>query len=73
VLVQTQVPGEILGRAATVLGSLLAASQPVGALVFGAMVGVISIGETFMISGAIVSVVSAVLFFLFKELSSAKY
>jgi len=73
VLVQTKVPGEILGRAATVMGSLLAASQPVGALVFGAIVGVISVGETFVISGAVVSLAAILLYLPFTELRGAKY
>jgi MFS family permease len=73
VLVQSRVPGEILGRAATVMGSLLAASQPVGALVFGAMVGMVSIGETFVIAGAVVSLAGVVLYLPFSELREAKY
>ena len=73
VLVQSSIPSEILGRAGTVLGSLLAASQPFGALAFGALVGVVSIGETFVASGVVVTFVALVLYFPFSELRRAKY
>jgi len=68
VLVQTQVPGEILGRAATVLGSLLAASQPVGALAFGAMAGVLPVGNIFVVSGIVISLTPVVLYLPFSAL-----
>ncbi len=39
-LVQTQTPGELLGRATTVLGALLSAAQPIAAVMAGTAAGV---------------------------------
>lgn len=73
VMVQTQVPREILGRATTVVGALLSAVLPVSALVFGWLGGLVSLGTLFEVSGLAVAVVSVVLYFPFAELRNAKY
>lgn len=73
VMVQTQVPREILGRAGTVMGALLSAALPVSALTFGWLGSLISIGTLFEVSGLAVAVASIVLYFPFAELRNAKY
>jgi MFS family permease len=73
VLVQTQVPGEILGRAATVMRSLLVASQPVAAVVFGFLAGVTAIGPLFVYLGFALMIVASLLFIPFVELRRARY
>ena len=73
VLVQTQVPGEMLGRAGTVLTSLLTAAQPVAAVTAGVLATYASIGSVVAGSGAAVVVTSVALFPLFKELRNASY
>jgi MFS family permease len=73
VMVQTQVPREILGRATTVMGALLSAVLPVSALIFGWLGGLVSLGTLFEVSGLAVAVVSVVLYFPFVEFRNAKY
>jgi DHA3 family macrolide efflux protein-like MFS transporter len=73
VLVQTQVPGELLGRAVTVMGSLLVAAQPIAALTFGWLAGSVSVGLLFEVAGLVVVIITAVLSIPFTELRNAKY
>ncbi len=73
VLVQTQVPGEILGRASTVMKSFLAASIPIAAVLFGFLASVISIGQLFIASGVALILVTSLLYIPFSELRRAKY
>ena len=73
VLVQTQVSGEILGRAATVMKSLLVASQPIAAVLFGYLAGVASIGPLFIDVGIALIAVTSLLYIPFAELRRAKY
>jgi MFS family permease len=73
VMVQTQVPREVLGRATTVMGSFLSAVLPVSALTFGWLGGQVSLGTLFEVSGLAVAAVSVVLYFPFVELRNAKY
>ncbi len=73
VMIQTQVPREILGRAVTVMGALLSAVLPVSALIFGWLGGLVSLGVLFEASGLAVAVVSIVLYFPFADLRNAKY
>ena len=71
--VQTQVSGEILGRAATVMKSLLVASQPIAAVLFGYLAGVASIGPLFIDVGIALIAVTSLLYIPFAELRRAKY
>jgi MFS family permease len=73
VLVQTQIPTELLGRATTVLRSLLAAAQPVSALIAGSLASVISIGLVFVGFGVAITAVSVLLYLVFVDLRLAKY
>jgi MFS family permease len=73
VLVQTQIPGELLGRAITVLGALLSVALPLSALTFGWLGSLTSTGTLFEISGLAVAVTSVVLYLPFTELRNAKY
>ncbi len=73
VLVQTHVPGEILGRAITVMGSLLAAAQPIAAILSGTLADLSSIGTVFLGSGLAMVASTAVMYFLFADLAAAKY
>ncbi|MDV3292822.1 MAG: MFS transporter [Nitrososphaerales archaeon] len=73
VLVQTQVPGELLGRAFAVLGSSLAASQPIAAIVFGALAEASGVGYLFTATGVGLVIVTAALYVPFGSLRSARY
>lgn len=73
VLVQTKVPNEILGRASTVMGSLLGAAQPVAALSFGWLAGMVSLGSIFLGAGIAMFAISLALYFPFSELRKASY
>ncbi len=73
VLVQTYVPGEILGRAITVMGSLLAAAQPIAAILSGTLAALSSIGTVFLGSGLAMLASTAVMYFLFADLAGARY
>lgn len=73
VLVQTQVPGEILGRAGTVMKSLLVASPTIAAVLFGFLASVTSIGLLFIGSGVALTLVSLLLYIPFSMLRRAKY
>jgi MFS family permease len=72
-LVQTQVPGEMLGRAGTVLSSLMAAAQPIGAVFAGVLAGLVSIGSVIAGSGVAVAATSVALYAVFRELRKAAY
>ena len=73
VLVQTQVPGEILGRAGTVLRSLLAAAPVVAAVLFGSLASFVSIGALFTEAGIALVLVTLLLCIPFTELRRARY
>jgi DHA3 family macrolide efflux protein-like MFS transporter len=72
-LMQTKVPNELLGRAMTVGMSLLASAQPIAALTFGGLAGVVSLGSLFLGAGASMFVVSVALYLPFSELRRASY
>ncbi len=72
-LVQTKIPGELLGRASTVLRALLSASQPIAAVVAGYAAMVIPIGDMFIGSGIAVAVGTTGLYTVFLELRTARY
>jgi MFS family permease len=73
VLVQTQVPREMLGRAATVLRSILSMATPVAAVAFGAIAFSSSIETVFVVSGAGNCILTTVLYLPFGELRNARY
>ena len=73
VLIQTKVPNEILGRAATVMGSLLGAAQPVAALSFGWLAGSVPVGSLFVGAGVSMFAISVALYLPFRELRAASY
>lgn len=73
VLVQTQVPGELLGRVGTVLGSSLTASQPIAAVVFGALAEASGVGYLFTATGVGLVIVTAALYVPFGSLRSARF
>ncbi len=73
VLVQTKVPGELLGRAVTVLGSLLAAAQPAAAILAGGLAQATSIGAVFVGSGTATALVTLALYRPFAELRQSRY
>jgi len=72
-LVQTQIPGELLGRATTALGALLSAAQPIAAVLAGTLAGLTSIGSVFLGSGVAVVVLSFGLYPFFEKLRRASY
>jgi hypothetical protein len=73
VLVQTKVPGELLGRAVTVLGAVLTASQPIAAVLSGWLAGISSIGIVYVGSGVAMIAVGLILYIPFAELRRARY
>jgi MFS family permease len=73
VLVQTQVPGEILGRAGTVMKSLLATAPVIAAVLFGSLASITTIGVLFMGAGAALVLVTLLLYVPFSQLRRAKY
>jgi MFS family permease len=73
VLIQTQIPGELLGRASTVMTALFSASQPIAALLAGVFASYVSIGDVFIGSGVSTVIATSVFYLVFKELKSAKY
>lgn len=73
VLVQAKIPGELLGRVVTSLIALITLSQPISAATAGVISGSISIGQTFLIYGLLMVLVSAATYFLFGELRNATY
>jgi len=72
-LVQTQVPGELLGRAITVMSSLLGAAQPIAALTFGWLAGFSSVGLLFEIAGLGMAFITLSFSIPFGQLRNAKY
>lgn len=73
VLVQTQVPGEILGRAGTVMRSLLTAAPVIAAVLFGFLASITAIGVLFVASGVALTLVTLLLYIPFSKLRHAKY
>ena len=68
-----QIPREMLGRANSVLNSLLSATQPVAAVLGGVLAGVAAIGSVVTGLGVAMAAVTVVLYPLFKELRGASY
>jgi MFS family permease len=72
-LVQTQIPGELLGRASTVLRAFLTISQPLAAVLAGSLTLLFSVGDVFIYSGLGMLSGAFVLYLLFGELRAARY
>ncbi|MGA1975849.1 MAG: MFS transporter [Conexivisphaerales archaeon] len=73
VLVQTQVPGELLGRTVTVMGAVLTASQPIAAVLSGWLAGATSIGTVYLGFGAAMALVAVAFYLPFSDLRQARY
>ena len=73
VLVQTRVPGNLLGRVFTSLGALLTIATPVAALTTGKLAESIQIEPTLLLYGALMLAVTAIAYFAFQEIRDAKY
>ncbi len=73
VLVQTQVPGGLLGRVSTVLGSLLASCQPIAAVLSGSLATIASIDTIFLASGLAIILIPIAFYWVFGELRRARY
>lgn len=73
VLVQTKVPRELLGRAATVLRATITMAIPIGAVSFGLLAQLTSAAVVFEVVGVSLIVVPLVLFLPFRELWRASY
>jgi hypothetical protein len=72
-LVQTQVRGDLLGRAWTVMISLLAAAQPIAALTFGWLANFSSVGLLLEIAGLVTTLITLTISLPFGQLRTAKY
>jgi hypothetical protein len=55
------------------MGSLLGAAQPVAALSFGWLAGMVSLGSIFLGAGIAMFAISLALYFPFSELRKASY
>lgn len=73
VLIQSKVPGKLLGRTVTVITSVLSATIPVAAVLFGAVAGLSTVGHVFAGSGVAVMLTAAALYLPFRELRSASF
>lgn len=73
VLVQAKIPSELLGRVATTLGALITLSQPISAATAGAVAGSVSIGQTFLVYGSFMVLISGATYIIFGELRNASY
>ena len=73
VLVQTQVPRELLGRASTALRALLGIATPIAVLTFGILAGASSVPAVFQFAGIAIALLTALLYIPFRELRNAKY
>ena len=73
VLVQTKVPGDMLGRVFTSLVALLTIVAPVSSALAGGLATAISIGRTFQIFGGLIVLACAVGYLLFRDLRDSSY
>jgi DHA3 family macrolide efflux protein-like MFS transporter len=73
VLVQTKVPGDMLGRVFSSLVALLTIVAPVSSAVAGGLATSISIGRTFQVFGGLIVLSCAVGYLAFRELRDASY
>lgn len=72
-VIQARIPGEMLGRATTVLGAVLTAATPVAAVLAGVLAAFTSISAVFIGSGVAAAGATLVLYPIFKELRSVSY
>ena len=73
VLVQTKVPGDMLGRVFTSLVALLTIVSPISSALAGGLATSISIGGTFEFFGGMIVAACAVGYLFFRDLREASY
>src|SRR3989441_5067465 len=73
VLVQTRVPGDMLGRVFSSLVALLTIVAPVSSALAGGLATSISIGGTFQVFGGLIVLSCAVGYLLFRDLRDSSY
>lgn len=73
VLIQTRVPGNLLGRVATSLGAMVTAATPVSSAISGGVASSLSVAEVFVLYGGLIIVATAVSFLFFKDLRTTSY
>lgn len=73
VLIQTKVPGEVLGRVVGALTALATLTVPIASVASGALATALSIPGTYQIFGAAILVTSGTCFLFFKSLREVRY
>lgn len=73
VLVQTKVPGDMLGRVFTSLVALLTVVAPVSSALAGGLATSISIGRTFQLFGGLIVLTCALGYLVFRDLRDSSY
>jgi hypothetical protein len=73
VLVQTKVPGDMLGRVFSSLVALLTIVAPVSSALAGGLATSISIGGTFQVFGGLIVLACALGYLFFRDLRDASY
>ena len=73
VLVQTKVPGDMLGRVFTSLIALLTIVAPVSSALAGGLATSISIGRTFQLFGGLIVLTCALGYLVFRDLRDSSY
>jgi MFS family permease len=73
VLLQAKVPSRLLGRVTTALGASVTAAQPIAALVAGALVTKLTVGQVYLLSGIVILVVSFVGYLVLKDIREARF
>jgi MFS transporter, DHA3 family, macrolide efflux protein len=73
VLIQTKVPGQMLGRVFTSLGALVTIATPVAAVTTGSVARSLAIGSTLQIYGGLMVAVTVGSYFVFKDIREASY
>ncbi len=73
VLVQTKVPGDMLGRVFSSLVALLTIVAPISSTLAGGLATSISIGRTFQVFGGLIVLSCAVGYLFFRDLRDASY
>lgn len=72
-LLQVKIPQEVFGRVYSVFIALNTVVTPLSAALSGGVASYISIGTVFILYGLLIVVVTAVAYFVFKELRLARY
>jgi len=73
VLIQSRVPGNLLGRVATSLGAMVTAATPISSAISGGVASSLSVAEVFVLYGGLIIVATAVSFLFFKDLRKTSY